>query len=388
MRLRAVAVISVLAVAAAGAALAASALWGGRDCYSGAVSYCINRPGPLGKLAYPEPTPYWRGTPGTRPDGLPVMVGPHGEHFHNMSSIAMAAFNRSTKPFEERCAEFQMTPIAAAALRYLKDNAKPVAGALVWHYDYATQLNDSVLQGGWPSAFSQSAIIQLLMLANCKTGDAAFADMARRAAAAFDIGVTDGGLRSENPALVWFQEVPLPDRHNPFIFNAHLYAVETLLLMHRLTGEERYQALAMRGVASIEKALPVIDTGNWNRYDLRPPYQMIICEPTAMRRGCKWRRSLFPQEFDPSNLAVAAGQTFSPAAVAPSARPVDGEMQTFAPGDLSRVHWGSTAENYIPWHADLLASIGEQVNRAEFVDASERWLRYHAAYRATIGEAR
>jgi hypothetical protein len=381
MRLRALAVICVLAVAAAGAAFASSALWGGKDCYSGAVHYCINRPDMFGKLAYPEPTPYWRGTPGTRPDGLPVMIGPDGESFHNMSSIAMAAFNRSTKPFDERCTEFQMTPVGDAALRYLKENAKQVGEAIVWHYDYATQLNDSVLEAGWPSAFSQAAIVQLLMLANCKTGDAAYLDLAHRATAAFDISVIDGGLKSENPALVWFQEVPLPDRHNPFIFNAHLYAVETLLLMHRLTGEERYRTLAMQGVASIEKAILVIDTGNWNRYDLRPPSQMIVCEPTTIRRGCKWRRGLFPQEFDPGGLGIAASQTFTAAAIMPSSRPVDGEMQSFGLGDLSRFHWGSTAENYLPWHADLIESIGRHTERPSFIEAAKRWRGYHAAYR-------
>lgn len=387
MRARAVAVIAGLAVAVAGAAFASSAFWGGKECYSGAVSYCINRPDIFGKLVYPEPTPYWRGKPGTRPDGLPVMVGPNGEQFHNMSSIAMAAFTRSTKPFEERCAEFQMTPVGGAALRYLNQNAKQIAkGALVWHYDYATQINDSVLDAGWPSAFSQSAIIQLLLLVNCKTGDASYADTARRAAAAFDISVSDGGLRSERPDLVWFQEVPLPDRHNPFIFNAHLYAVETLLLMHRLMGDNRYRDLAMKGIASIEKALPVIDTGNWNRYDLRPAPQATVCATFGAKFRCKHVSGIFSQEFDPRHPAAVSSVTFkgTKPSVA-SARPIDMEFQPLPPDGTvgpSYIRWGSTAETYIPWHAELLRSIGLHTGKTEFVKTADRWMRYYADYKA------
>ncbi len=372
--------------AAAGAAWGSTVLLSKRDCYSGTVSYCINRPDVFGNIVYPGQTPYWQGKPGTDEDGLPVVVGPNGERFRNMSSIALVALPRSTEPFANRCKAFDLSSIALKAISFLEANQKEIQGrAVVWRYDYPTQLNDVVLDAGWPSAFAQAAIVQLLMLAHCKTGNAAYQSLAMRAADAFAVSVAHGGLRSESPHLIWFQEVPLPDQHNPFIFNAHLYAVETLLLMHRLTDEPRYRDLAMQGIASIEKALPVIDTGNWNRYDLRPRSQVSVCWKANGRNRCRYRTA-FSQEFDPADLAATANRIdLGDRPTVASARPILGEMTPLNDLGLRHFNWGWTAKEYLPWHAELIRSIGRHADKPEFIAAGDRWMRYYADYQRDAG---
>jgi D-glucuronyl C5-epimerase C-terminus len=140
----------------------------------------------------------------------------------------------------------------------------------------------------WASAFSQAAIIERLLLLHCVKKDPYYLDMARRAARAFAISVLDGGLRSENPDFTWFQEVPLPDRHNPHILNAHLYAIYVLNLLHPYFPDEGFDRLASRGLQAVTKVIAVIDSGHWNRYDLRPSYPaffLSIAKTDAVLKG-------------------------------------------------------------------------------------------------------
>lgn len=252
------------------------------QCFAGAVSYCIGERLWSGKVDLPAPTSYWRSKVQLDGEGLPVSISPDGQRFQNPSSIAFAMLGRSSLRFDEACAIYEARSVARAALAYfertafLLDNSVPV-----WRYDYDTQVNDVLLKGPFGSAFAQAGIIERLLVHFCKTGESRYADLARRAGVAFAVPVTRGGLRSEADNFVWFQEVPLPDRHNPFIVNAHLYSIQTLLLLHRFFPEDGFRELADRGVNALRAALPAIDNGYWNRYDLRPRYPNLTFKVEA-----------------------------------------------------------------------------------------------------------
>lgn len=248
-----------------------------RFCSGAAVRYCLAEQDASGAITLPGKTAYWQSRLEQDEEGVPVSVGPDGQRFRNPSSIAFAWVSRTNTGFEEACRAYAPGQAGQAARAYLERTAVPIAGssAITWHYDYETQINDVLLRAPWASAFAQAAIIERLLLHHCKTGAAGYAELARQAGRAFAIPVTAGGLRSEAEDFVWFQEVPLPDRHNPFIVNAHLYAIQMLLRLDGLFPEEGFRALAERGMQSFRRALPVIDTGDWNRYDLRPRYSPV-----------------------------------------------------------------------------------------------------------------
>lgn len=248
-----------------------------RFCSGAAVSYCLAEQLASGTVALPGKTAYWQSRPETDEQGVPVHVSPDGRRFRNPSSIAFAWFSRSNIGFEEACRAYAPGQTGQAARAYLERTAVPIGGgtAITWHYDYETQINDVLLRPPWASAFAQAAIVERLLLHHCKTGEAGYAELARQAGRAFAIPVSAGGLRSDDEDFVWFQEVPLPDRHNPFIVNAHLYAIEMLLRLDKLFPEEGFRALAERGIRAFRRALPVIDTGDWTRYDLRPRYSPV-----------------------------------------------------------------------------------------------------------------
>lgn len=274
--------LCLLAGLAAGAALAvrksrSSDLGGWRFCSGAAVRYCLAEQEASGAITLPGKTAYWQSRLEMDEQGLPVSVGPEGQRFRNPSSIAFAWFSRANTSFEEACRAYAPAQAGQAARAYLERTAVPIAGgaAITWHYDYETQINDVLLRPPWASAFAQAAIVERLLLHHCKTGEAGYAELARQAGRAFTIPVSAGGVRSENEDFVWFQEVPLPDRHNPFIVNAHLYAVENLLRLDKLFPDEGFRALAEKGMRAFRRALPAIDTGDWTRYDLRPRYSPV-----------------------------------------------------------------------------------------------------------------
>jgi hypothetical protein len=252
------------------------------ECFEGSVRYCIVEQQRSGKIQLPDKTAYWESSFQLDEQSLPVAVAPDGRRFRNMASVAFTMWAGIRDGFDAACAAYQPRDQARAALDYFERSAVPLPDdALTWHYNYDTQINDVVLKAPWASAFAQAAIIERLLLHSCKTGETRYAELARRAGRALALPVTRGGLRSEAEDFVWFQEVPLPDRHNPFIVNAHLYATEVLFLLAKYFPDEGFRELAQRGIQSFLQTIPVVDTNYWNRYDLRPNYSRINFEIKA-----------------------------------------------------------------------------------------------------------
>lgn len=391
------------------------------QCFSGVVSYCIAAQATSGAVDLPEKTAYWRSSPRLDEQGLPFSEAPDGSRFRNMSSVAFAMFARDARSFEETCATYQPNEKARAALAFFEQNAVGVGGdAVVWRYDYDTQINDVLLQAPWASAFGQAAIVERLLIHSCKTGEARFAELARRAGKAFLLPVTLGGLRSENEQFIWFQEVPMPDRHNPFIVNAHLYSIQTLLLLDQHFPDEGFRSLAERGIQSFRAALGVIDNGYWNRYDLRPRYMsvdfqisgrgslrrvelrtgdsselrmheglVLTSRPALISFSTRHGRKFDPEQLhDTLNLRFIFAGDGEVKASSPGGRPGDIEFFRLADGvrgqtgsdttvdfsvSLGDLGWGQVAPEYLPFHAATLASIARSIGDKRLFLRALRW---------------
>ncbi len=252
-------------------------------CSDGINHYCLVGQAEAGSITLPSATPYWQSKLIWDEDGVPVFAGPNGERFRNQATIAFSWLSRINISFDEACRNYSLSPAAEAAKAYLLKTAIPLEGgaAVTWLYDYETQINDVLLKPPFASAFSQAAIAERLLLHHCKTGDTEALSLAKRVGKVFAIPVDRGGVRSQSDDFVWFQEVPISDRHNPFIVNAHLYAIQTLHLLDDKFPDEGFGDLAGRGLSSLRAAMDVIDTGYWNRYDLRPRYSPITVRLTG-----------------------------------------------------------------------------------------------------------
>lgn len=410
--------------------------------------YCIARQETDGTVKLPAQTPYWNSSISFDESGLPFSKGPDQRTYRNVSSIALRISARGQEyGLVDGCVSLPMGKIQRAGLAWLEANALPLKDAIVWHYNYDTQVNDVVVSAGWPSAFAQAAVINRLLMAACTTHEQKYLDLARKAGKALLIPVSEGGLRSNNDNFVWFQEIPISDEHAPFILNAHLYSIFSLLLLDKHFPNDGFRDAALRGLDALDRALPTLDNGYWNRYDLRPRYPAANFRldggghkiwSVSLTQGGKVSKIDFPtgkrepegnslwgnvnpsgdgnslvfgekvyaqfillegRIFDPallrtpSRLVVAAeccgkkikayGFGFRPnLSEYYEAREIDRtpqgtlELISFETG-MSDYAWGQVAQEYIPFHAELMGLISRLAARPNYLTYAYRWQNFH-----------
>ncbi len=355
--------------------------------------------------------------------GLPQ---PDGNPFSNRRTVLDAACN-SPSGFSERQRRLADHSIARAQML--------PSGALTWVYDYESQANDVLFMPPFNSAFSQAANLHLLLYAHCQTHDARYLDAARRAGDALIAPIREGGLTNDGAGETWFEETPNADGLNPYILNAHIYAINVLFLLGEVTRDQRYADAAQRGTASLERLLPKFDAGYWTRYDLRPRYFEMYLEVqrppgVAIRRVELWKRgsreraaawSLCEDGCDRELEETRAGDSYRftaviealrfyrpsvgdelelsidhvgaqpPRVFSTGIRPGLAELAEIAtligpPGRLTaqlgvrEFGWHQPGEEYIRYHALLLADLyRRQANPLFFVSAI-RFANYHRVY--------
>ncbi|QFU15904.1 D-glucuronyl C5-epimerase family protein [Microvirga thermotolerans] len=412
------------------------------------MNYCIVQQAETGKVELPERTAYWSSSLRLDEDGVPFSQGPHGEVFRNVSSVAFSIGDRGIEyGLVDGCVPLDMTAKRQAAFAWLEKNAIQVGNALVWNYNYATQVNDLVVAENWPSAFSQAAVATRFLMAGCTTGDGKYLEIARDAARALLLPVSQGGVRSDDDGFVWFQEIPVPDQHAPFIVNAHLYSIFTLLVLDRYFPEENFRKAALAGLNSLERAFDTIDNGYWNRYDLRPRYSgvdfLIEAEGVHVRsltlvqgetvssvnfqeqrkrpsanivwgdlgkakdgEATAFGRRVFAQFILPEGRSFRPDLLDLPTRFVVEAECCNAVVKLYALGFRPELHeyvelkalertrsgsterivfetglrdfaWGQVAQEYIPFHADLMALIGRMTSKPDYLVRAVRWQNFH-----------
>ncbi|HEV2301195.1 MAG TPA: D-glucuronyl C5-epimerase family protein [Stellaceae bacterium] len=421
----------------------------GLVCRPGA-RFCIAPEADNGTVVLPAKTPYWHARLSRDSRGLLRRIAPNGAHFRNVSSVAFDIAQEGRDfGLADGCVPLPMTPHRTAGLDWAERHARDVHGAAVWAYDYDTQVNDVLLKAGWPSAFAQDAVVTRLLMAYCATGAQKYLDLARRGGKALLLPVGAGGVRSQNENFVWFQEIPIEDRYAPFIVNAHLYSIFTLLVLHRMSPGAGFAAAAKKGLRSLDAALPVIDDGYWNRYDLRPRYMAMnflirthgaqlrsavlsigdakssIDRTTRIRHPAGntiWNASddnprrlalqfILPslRRFDPS-LLHAVGRlrvrvrccVGRVGAYALGMRPGRNEYYKLERAGESRggadqkfdfttslrdYSWGQVAPEYLPFDASLMALIARLTGRQDYLVYAYRWEDFYRNWRRGKGPA-
>ncbi len=126
------------------------------------------------------------------------------------------------------------------------------------------------LPKGWIGALSQAGCIKALMLASDATGDGRYEEFAEKAIAAFDVDVSEGGLRSVRidgaESYDWYPEYAKSDP--PYVLNGFITSVIWLGDYYTLTGNAEAKALYDEGVKSVIHFLPAYEYGNqWSYYD-------------------------------------------------------------------------------------------------------------------------
>lgn len=243
------------------------------------VSFSVRAPGKDGNYTPPATSNFWASKSAVDERGIPHFVSEAGERFYNVAIVAFAAINSSSAYPEldmEKIARSRSTLSKSqlAAFAWLEQHKYALSDrAITWKYDFDLSYNNMSVKAGWPSAFSQAAIIQAYLSAFDVTMQPTYLDRAHEAARAYLVSVDMGGLTSEiGGRLAFFEEVPLPGGYSPHVLNGHLYslfAIEELLLRRE---DAELAHLAKRAHETIERLIPSFDQGYWTRYDLKPRF--------------------------------------------------------------------------------------------------------------------
>ena len=120
--------------------------------------------------------------------------------------------------------------------------------------------------GPWQSAFTQSRAISILLRAYQQNQDPEHEKLAKLALKPFQVPVKDGGVSSEAPWGICYEEytssVPT------LVLNGHIFALFGLFDFQRVfPNDEECNLLVKDGLASLKKSLPYYDMGYWTRYN-------------------------------------------------------------------------------------------------------------------------
>lgn len=155
-----------------------------------------------------------------------------------------------------------------ACVEWLEDNLKKSGDHYVWLYNFDSTYNDIEIKAPWFSGFGQALGIEAFVAAYQESNDKKYLNLANKAAEMLFVSINEGGLMYRNENDVWFEEIPVPKENPSHILNGNMRALIAIHKLAEATGNSEYKAWYEKGVATLEKWLPLYDTGYWLSYDL------------------------------------------------------------------------------------------------------------------------
>jgi hypothetical protein len=139
---------------------------------------------------------------------------------------------------------------------------------VVWENNFEWPVYE--LPNGWIGALSQAGCIKALMLAYQATGDERYNEFSEKAIEAFEVDVSEGGLRTARAygteSYVWYPEYARSEP--PYVLNGFITSVIWLREYYETTGYSKARALYEDGLKSIIHFLPSYNQDpNWSYYD-------------------------------------------------------------------------------------------------------------------------
>lgn len=154
-------------------------------------------------------------------------------------------------------------------------------GLWVWMYPFDNTYNDVTITAPWVSAFGQAVGIQALVASYRVDGRRDHLALAEKAALALSRPIEEGGLLYRRGEDIWFEEIPAPAANPTHILNGHMRALLALRELAEATGHSVYRHWLTRGLETLERWLPLFDTGYWFRYDLNPRKSELLFRLTS-----------------------------------------------------------------------------------------------------------
>lgn len=117
----------------------------------------------------------------------------------------------------------------------------------------------------WPSAFSQSRGLSILLRGWQITGEAKYRETAEKALIIFDIDAKDGGVTSSTDFGPFYEEYPTV--FPTMVLDGFFFSLCGLYDAARALKSDKAKLLFKVGIETIKKWLPRYDLGYWMRYN-------------------------------------------------------------------------------------------------------------------------
>lgn len=163
-----------------------------------------------------------------------------------------------------------------ACVKWLKDNLKQKNNYWVWEYTFDSTYNDVTVKAPWYSAFGQATGIEALLASYKIDGNKQDLKVAEKAARVLFVPIEKGGLLYQQHKDIWFEEIAVPVNNPPHILNGHMRTLIAIKKLADASGNKDYQDWYNRGLDTLEKWLPLYDTGYWLKYDLNPKKSELL----------------------------------------------------------------------------------------------------------------
>lgn len=193
--------------------------------------------------------------------GVPCHVSPAGYHPTTIAQYALAHWNQYLATNDERhCKAFLTQACWLAEHEFCIGDDAGGWPIFFPHPDFPTI-------GPWLSAVAQASGISVLLRAYQLAHDEAFFKAAQRAVRTFERDILDGGVSTPvDIEGVFFEEVAVyPAAHT---LSGCLIGLLGLYDYVALTGDEQFEKLIHRSIATIHRLLDLFNAGFWTHSDL------------------------------------------------------------------------------------------------------------------------
>lgn len=195
-------------------------------------------------------------------DGIPCFPNVQGHMIHHYTTMCSYALAHWEKLLVSNDSDSEQIIIKIAD--YLVKSA-------IWQDEVAlfVDFDDSSELSGGSCAMNQGEAISVLLRTYLLSQKSHYLDVAVSAAKSFNYPYGEKGVTSHLEGVgTWFLE------GGKFILNGHNYAVWGLYELYQVVKTPETLALFDRGWQSVEKALPLFDTGYWSWYWANEPRYM------------------------------------------------------------------------------------------------------------------
>ncbi|GCC10326.1 hypothetical protein IPdc08_00349 [archaeon] len=146
---------------------------------------------------------------------------------------------------------------------FLISRAENINGAVIWKNPFPWKVYG--IKENWSGSLMQAGIMKTMLLAYEVTGNKTYLDYGNKALNAFNIEVSNGGLKVYRKGRVWYPEYT--KKNPPYVLNGFITSLLWIRGYYLETNNTLAENLYENGMQSLKYFLPEYNAKNWSYYD-------------------------------------------------------------------------------------------------------------------------